>query len=217
METVTSPPRELPIVGGHLALDFANTVDDPLGPKRWDHIATVEGLMHWAERVGLMTGEATQGLHPPVSGADSPLSSAHLLREALNDVFGSLAEVEPVGGEAWGRLRRFIAEALDTAALTPADAPWGTYRYDWIHLADVRSVIHPVAAAAGQLLISDEMSRLKRCARARCPWLFLDYSKNYSRRWCNMDDCGRAEKIERYLAKRAAQRTAKPGEAEDSQ
>ena len=43
METVgnaTQNPRELPIVGGHLALDFANTVDDPEGPgalrPRWD-------------------------------------------------------------------------------------------------------------------------------------------------------------------------------------
>ena len=33
-------PRELPIVGGNLALDFANTVDDPDGPERHDHAGT---------------------------------------------------------------------------------------------------------------------------------------------------------------------------------
>lgn len=217
METATSPPRELPIVAGNLALDFANTVDDPLGPQRWDHIATVEGLMRWAGRVGLMTGEASQALHFSASKVASPLSTAHLLRQALNDVFGSLAEAEPVADEAWGRLRCFVADAHSAAALVPADSPRSTYRYDWIHLADIRSVIHPVAAAAGQLLVNDDLSRLKRCARARCPWLFLDYSKNHSRRWCSMDDCGRAEKIERYLAKRAAQRISKLDETEDLQ
>ncbi|WP_431899638.1 CGNR zinc finger domain-containing protein [Micromonospora chalcea] len=39
----------------------------------------------------------------------------------------------------------------------------------------------------------------------RCPdvhrdcGLFIDESKNRSRRWCSMDDCGTAEKIRRYV------------------
>lgn len=206
MEMPTTPPRELPIIGGHLALDLANTVDDPRGPERWDHIATVDGLAHWAERVGLATPESSQRLcaSDARTNADSGLSGVQLLRDVLNDVFGALAEGEPVTAEAWGRLRPFVAEAVSAAALVPEDHHRNAYRYDWSHLTDVHSVIDPVAASAGQLLISDDLSRLKRCAR--CPWLFLDHSKNQSRRWCDMNDCGRADKIERYLAKRATRR-----------
>jgi predicted RNA-binding Zn ribbon-like protein len=61
-----------------------------------------------------------------------------------------------------------------------------------------------VAEAAYRLLAAPEPARLKRCAG--CPWLFIDQSRNGSRRWCAMDDCGRHEKIRRYVTKRAAAR-----------
>jgi predicted RNA-binding Zn ribbon-like protein len=38
--------------------------------------------------------------------------------------------------------------------------------------------------------------------------LFLDRSKNGSRRWCSMDDCGTDLKKRRYVATRAARRAA---------
>jgi predicted RNA-binding Zn ribbon-like protein len=39
-------------------------------------------------------------------------------------------------------------------------------------------------------------SRLKSCPT--CGWLFLDASKNRSRRWCSMDTCGAVAKARRY-------------------
>jgi predicted RNA-binding Zn ribbon-like protein len=60
----------------------------------------------------------------------------------------------------------------------------------------------PVAAAAHRLLTATELSRLKRCVG--CPWLFLDRSKNGSRRWCSMEFCGTEEKMRRYVRKRRA-------------
>lgn len=209
METSTTP-RTLPIIAGHLALDFANTVDDPDGPERSDHIATTGGLMQWAHRMGLVADQREQprsSSHLP-SGPDTErvdqLSPALRLRQVLNDVFGSLADAEPVSEPAWCRLQPFIADAIAAAALVPLQPGHGPYRYDWTHVDGLGAVIHPVAAAAGALLVSEDLRRLKRCGR--CPWLFLDHSKNHSRRWCDMNDCGKAEKIERYLAKRAARR-----------
>ncbi|MFG1928500.1 CGNR zinc finger domain-containing protein [Cryptosporangium sp. NPDC048952] len=32
--------------------------------------------------------------------------------------------------------------------------------------------------------------RLEACRALDCGWLFLDNSRNASRRWCEMDDCG---------------------------
>lgn len=204
MDTELTPPRELPIVGGHLALDLANTVDDPDGPKRWDHVATTQGLLHWAQRVGLIASESVKDPNSPHIDTASLLTEARQMREDLHDVFGAIADAEPVSGDAWNRLRPFIAEALSSAFLIPTDSGPPLHRYDWSHLHDLRTVIHPVAAAASELLTSTDLVRLKRCGR--CPWLFLDHSKNQSRRWCDMNDCGRAEKNQRYVAKRAAHR-----------
>jgi predicted RNA-binding Zn ribbon-like protein len=67
----------------------------------------------------------------------------------------------------------------------------------------------PVAEAAYRLAISTDLARLKRCVG--CPWLFLDKSKNSSRRWCSMEFCGTERKKRRYVAKRAAGRRAARG------
>ena len=73
-----------------------------------------------------------------------------------------------------------------------------------LHAVTLASLGDNSYPAAGELLTSPQLSRLKKCAG--CPWVFLDQSKNLSRRWCAMDDCGTHEKILRYVARRAARR-----------
>jgi len=201
-----SSPRPLPILGGHLALDYANTVDDPLGPARHDHAATYDDLVGWSLRVGVVDDSRARGLlrlaAPDPENAQACLRRAHELRDILNELFGAVADGAPDVTGPWTRLRFFAAEARGAAQLTrTAD---GTYDWAWPQADDLGVLLHPIASAASDLLVSEDLRRLKRCAR--CPWLFLDHSRNHSRRWCDMDDCGRAAKIELYVARRAARR-----------
>jgi predicted RNA-binding Zn ribbon-like protein len=190
METREPEPRELPIVAGHLALDFANTVDDPLGPARHDHLGTYEDLVRWAVRAGVRTAGPAE-----LSSSDAALRRAHALRDTLNDVFGAVA----TGGEVgWADLRPYVVDAVAHASLSE------TYSLTWPDATEPHAMLWPVAHAAGELLTSQDVHRVKRCAG--CPWLFLDRSRNGSRRWCAMDDCGTHEKIRRYVARRAARR-----------
>jgi predicted RNA-binding Zn ribbon-like protein len=53
-------------------------------------------------------------------------------------------------------------------------------------------------------LTSGPLGRVKGCAG--CNWLFVDESKNKSRRWCSMEECGTHAKMRRYVARRAAKR-----------
>jgi predicted RNA-binding Zn ribbon-like protein len=204
---MTLAPRELPIVGGNLALDFANTVDDPLGPTRHDHVGTYPDLIHWSLRVHTLDEERAAQLlraaerEPGAAGA--AVERAHELREALNDVFGAVAEGADDVAARWPRLRTFAADAVAAAQL---DTRSRAHRWSWPGADDPGVVLHPVAAAAADLLVSAELERVKRCAR--CPWLYVDRSKNRSRRWCDMADCGTAEKMGRYVARRAAKRRA---------
>jgi predicted RNA-binding Zn ribbon-like protein len=207
METCEQrPPRELPIVGGHLALDFANTVDDPLGPARHDHAASYLDLIRWAVRTTTIRRRAAAALRRDAAtdpaGAAAALESAHQLRAALNDIFGAVADGARIAPGHWTRLRPFVANAVAAATLERSGS--NALRWTWNDTTDLTAVLHPIALAAAELLTSPDLSRIKRCAR--CPWLFLDNSKNHSRRWCDMNDCGRAQKIERYVARRAAAR-----------
>jgi predicted RNA-binding Zn ribbon-like protein len=210
----TRTPRELPIVGGHLALDFANTVDDPDGPERYDHAGTYPGLVAWSARVGIMRSDQAAALlaaaqeHPRAGSA--ALKRAHLLRRILIEIFTEIAAINSgpsatTGGSPpiarWGELR-----ALVTDAMAHAELVWegSTYQLTWADTTRLHAMLWPISLAASELITSPQLSRLKKCAG--CPWLFLDQSKNLSRRWCAMNDCGTQEKIRRYVTRRAASR-----------
>jgi predicted RNA-binding Zn ribbon-like protein len=93
--------------------------------------------------------------------------------------------------------------ALAHARLVPRGA-----RLDWAYEdRDLDRPLWPVALAAVDLLRSDRLARLKPCANWR--WLFLEASRNGSRRWRSMAHCGtvakvRATRARRHTARRAA-------------
>jgi predicted RNA-binding Zn ribbon-like protein len=224
METVnrTQNPRELPIVGGHLALDFANTVDDPEGPQRYDHAGTYSELVEWSARIGVLRPDQADALldaaaeHPLVSSI--AVRRAHALRRILIDTFteiavdnsGATAGAErPMPAAHWDALRPFVTEAVAHGELELCPEPvegraHAAYQLTWPETTRLDVMLGPIGLAALDLLTSPQLYRLKKCAG--CSWVFLDQSKNLSRRWCAMNDCGTHEKIRRYVSRRAAKR-----------
>ena len=203
------PTRSLPIVAGNLALDFANTVDDPGGVAHFDHIQDIAGLLAWAERRSVLpAGDHRELLALAERSPDrakAALRAAHRLREYIQSAFGAVASDHAVPDPAWRGIRVSAAAAVAHSRLV-VDA-------DGVHLgwdfSTLDAVTWPVAYAAADLLTGRLLSRVKQCAG--CPWLYLDQSKNSSRRWCSMDDCGRHEKIVRYVERRAARRRSSGG------
>lgn len=206
-------PRELPIVGGHLALDLANTVDNPAGPTRHDHLTGYDDLLTWSLRAGTVTDDQAARLRRRAArrraDAAATLQRAHALRDALNDTFGAVADGSGDPASHWPRLRPSVADAAAAVTLQTDPDP---HRWSWPQSDDLAAPLHPVAYAAADLLVSKDLHRVKRCAG--CPWLFLDRSRNHSRRWCDMADCGTVQKMQRYVARRStARRRAATGSA----
>ena len=208
METFRAdlPVRPLHVVGGNLALDFANTVDFPDGHAHFDHIQDVPRLLSWARNVEVLSDpqqdELTALVRDRSAVAAASLRRAHALRRSVQSVFGAIADGQPLPEGPWRDLRRSIAEAIGHADLTA--------NHDQVRLVwgggSLDAVIWPVAYAAHELLTGGSLGRVKRCVA--CPWLYVDHSKNSSRRWCTMDDCGKSEKMRRYVERRAARRRA---------
>jgi len=220
METITRltrPSRELPIVGGHLALDFANTVDDPYGPERYDHAGTYPELVAWSIRIGISRPSEAAALLAVAAerprARSNALTRAHALRKILISVFTAAAMINsseiaaaPEAPEAiliaqWQNLRPFVTEAMAHAELASGDH---AYQLTWPVIERLDAMLWPIAVAASQLLTGPQLGRLKKCAS--CPWLFIDQSKNFSRRWCDMNVCGTHEKMRRYVIRRAAKK-----------
>jgi predicted RNA-binding Zn ribbon-like protein len=207
METLpqtASAPRELLIIGGHVALDFANTIDDPGGPAYYDHAATWADLLAWSVRVAMLTPARARHLDEivPIAARDTTVRKAQGLRAAITHLFGACAEAGSPRPEHWLALRPFAADALGHAILDDGGA--SATRLVCPPTDDPDDLWRPIALAATELISSPEIDRVKRCAQ--CPWLFVDHSRNHSRRWCSMDDCGTAVKTQRYVARRAEAR-----------
>ena len=61
-------------------------------------------------------------------------------------------------------------------------------------------------AEAAELFSRPEPLPLKRCIGRNCGWFFLDTSRNKSRHWCSMTDCGNRAKARRHRARRQEER-----------
>jgi predicted RNA-binding Zn ribbon-like protein len=204
--SMETPDRisELRLVGGNLALDFANTAEGTSeGEIEREHLLGYEGLVFWGCHVGLLSGEDGERLlrkgRERLAEADAIYARALGFRGHLYGVFQAVAEGDDPPAEGVEALRRLECEALSRAKLAPSG---GGFAWEWALGGDLAGVLWPVAHAATELLTSGSLERVKGCAG--CNWLFVDESKNKSRRWCSMEECGTHAKMRRYVARRAA-------------
>lgn len=167
---------ELRIVGGDPALDLVNTLGDDRVP---DPLQDDAAFAAWTERIGV--GRPQPGDHV----------EARALRALVDGVFRPLAnDQEPPRG-ALSELAARAGAALERARL---DRTGDRFAPVWED-----DPLSALAVSALDLLRSGPLDRLKACEG--CPWLFLDTSRNHSRRWCSMDDCGARVKMRRYRAR----------------
>jgi predicted RNA-binding Zn ribbon-like protein len=196
--------------GGHLALDFVNTMggSHELPPEPHDeHLRSYGDLLAWSVRTGVLE-EASASRLAGVA-ASEPRRAARVLGEAIAQreqayaVLRALAEGRQPDVEAVRGVEEKAREALGGARLSPV--PGAAYRWAWDADDDLRLPLRPLAWATVELLGEGPLDRLKRCEG--CRWLFLDQSKNRSRHWCSMEVCGTNAKKRRYVERRRRTRT----------
>lgn len=173
-------------IAGNLALDFANTVSWRDTARQTDLFGTWEGLRSWAHDAGLT-------LPPGAASSQQHLSDIRELREAVNDIGSAIAQgIEPPE-PATLLLRDVLAGAIGRGCLTGQP----------LHpeFADQDYLLGSIAWSALQLFGGSELDHIKECPFHDCRWLFVDRSKNRSRRWCDMNTCGNRAK------KKAMERT----------
>ncbi|MBL6276108.1 ABATE domain-containing protein [Micromonospora fiedleri] len=200
METPEDVTR-MRLVGGNLALDFVNTRSGPpTGAPDDDTLTSYPDLVAWGVYAGALTpaqaAALRRGARADPGGAEATLGQALRTRDDLDEVFRALATGRDPSASALARLRDGEADALRHARLERDHTYVWTWRADDTLARPLRPVVH----AAVALLTAGQLDRIKGCGG--CRFLFHDESKNRSRRWCSMDDCGTAEKIRRYVTAR---------------
>jgi predicted RNA-binding Zn ribbon-like protein len=202
--------RRFEFRGGVPCLDFVNTVGWRLTDRPSEYLRSYENLLTWGRQAGLLTPEETEGLSQQATldpeGAQETLSRALALREAIHRAITAAIAGEPQDESDLSALNRELSIALSRLRVMPAGDAYG-WGWDWSGddgRPPLDSPLWPVARSAAELLTSPKLSRVKVCADKGCGWVFLDESRNSSRRWCDSRDCGNRERVRRYLTRKRA-------------
>lgn len=201
MATEVHAPFQL--VGGHPALDFANTLDNRGSDNEIELLASYEDLLRFAEQSEVIgAADARQFARAAQRDKHSAariLGDATEMREAIFQVFDAASRAQSSPQSALDLFNKFVREAYVHRVLAPQQ---GGYHWRWSEGTDnPRAVLWAIALHAAQLLASDDLSRVRSCASEKCDWLFLDHSKSHSRRWCDMRVCGNRNKVRRFYQK----------------
>ena len=193
--------------GGVPCLDFVNTVSWRLTDSPSDYLRTYEDLLAWGRQAGLLTLKEAEGLARRAAmdpdGAQETLSRAITLREAIHRAISAAISGEPQDESGLSAFNRELSMALSRLCVMPAgDAyAWG-WNWSGNDAGPLDRPLWVVARSAAELLTSPRLGRVKVCADGGCGWVFLDESRNGSRRWCDSRDCGNRERVRRHLARK---------------
>lgn len=195
--------------GGSLCLDFHNHLRraalDELAPE-----AAWERVLIWAAQTGIADDPTIAALR----GFTDEQAIAMLLRRlrrqwiALHAVLLDLARGAQPDEEAVHVLNNELSEALRHARIVPAGVGFG---WSWSDEIRPERLLWPVMRSAADLLTSGDLDRLRVCDNKDCGWLFVDRSRNRSRRWCDMQDCGNVAKVRRFRARQRHEDTSSRG------
>ena len=210
--------------GGMLCLDFANTLEPRGGPPplEWpsgvdmrDELTSYVDLVAWAVHKDTLDAHAAVGIIDAADadshGAEEALGRAHALRDVIYRAFWQLAEGGTPTREDLAVIMREYADASAHAGLVVSE---NSVEWDWSgNGTALARPLWAVARSAVHLLTTGDRQRIKVCPGLgrpplACAWLFYDATKNGSRRWCSMADCGAASKAQIQTARRRASRTA---------
>lgn len=201
--TVAGTPLPFEFVGGHVALDFTNTVSWGGESRSEERLGSYAQLLKWVKEAGLPIDVASlelRGKAEPQAAARA-VTEALALRDDLHEFFLARSRGGSLPASLVGRMNRRLADAL--GRLEVREIREGKHRgLAWRVRAGraLDAPLHWIVWEAAAVLTSNE--RIKRCANPTCGWVFLDRSRRGNRRWCDMAVCGSRHKARKYYRKK---------------
>jgi predicted RNA-binding Zn ribbon-like protein len=184
-------------------LAFVNTLSSRPLAAPVERLVSYDALVDWAREQHFVSAAAADRLlaeakkHP--HQAALVLARAKEFREALNGLAAAIDAGRQPAADVLATISDALAAAYANGRLVPHE---GTLQ--WVAGAedDLNRIIWEIGRAAGRLMVSPRLGRVRACAASDCGWWFVDDTKNRSRRWCDMTLCGNREKLRRFRSRR---------------
>ena len=208
MKVLQSSAAQVRLIAGQLCLDFVNTVD---GRSRYsprsnnvlrDKLGNYSDLVEWSQNAGIVTTLESRRLieegKRKATEAAKVFERAIALREALYRIFQALLKDRTPPSVDLDTLNDELQRARSHERLTRAG---DGFTWEWVGPTALDRMLWSIAHSGAEYLTAGDLSRLRECGGEECGWLFEDTSKNRSRQWCVMQDCGNLEKVRRFRAR----------------
>jgi predicted RNA-binding Zn ribbon-like protein len=206
---MSQSPLPFQFIAGALCLDFVNTVGSHTSSAATEKLREFADLVRWAHEARIIQQSEARELlafsktYP--HEASGILDKARAFRESLFSIFAKLNRKErpnEIDLTALNETLRSFPIHLEIRL----QGQEFSCRREMIQSRDAR-LLAPVAWSAADLLASDQLHQVHQCASATCGWFFVDTTKNHSRRWCMMSDCGSMAKAKRYYQRKKKRKT----------
>ena len=186
--------------GGWLCLDYINTIRHRFETPQQDYLEEYGQIVTWFLRKQLITSHEATLLRKHLRTL--PAIAAHQFcieaRETMYQLFLAVIHQKKPEVPVQEHFNELVKEMCQVRTITIEAHQ--TVQEGWAKEPErLQYPLYPVIKSAYELLVSDLLRRVKECQA--CGWLFLDKSKNGSRRWCNMQTCGSSAKSKRYYRK----------------
>ena len=170
-----------------------------------DKLGEYSDLVEWSRHSGIVTaieaGRLIKASKRNAAEARDVFDRAIALREALYRICKATmtgrrpqkVDLEIVNDELLGARTH---ERLTHMAVG--------FTWEWVGSeAALDRMLWSIAHSGAELLTTGDLSRLRECGGEECGWLFEDTSRNRSRQWCHMQDCGNLAKVRRFRSRLA--------------
>jgi predicted RNA-binding Zn ribbon-like protein len=182
------------LLGGRLALDFANIPSYPGAPAHrlsWEELIVFLEASHIVSNERGSTLLALSGSEP--DAAQILLARSTDLRDSLRKIFGAIVRKEAIAPDWTEPINRILRITEGHDELVSANSGWKLEfvaresGLDWLLAA--------VARSAAEILVEGAQARVRICANPVCGLFFSDHSRTHRRRWCSMAVCGNRNKV----------------------
>lgn len=204
MAVTNTDASNLALIGERLCLDFANTASWHEKDYPDELLTSYDKLVVWSKHAGILSSEQGEALLEESDRsprkAEKVLGNCIELRETIFRIFRQVAKGENIDSSDLSIFNQYLEKAYRYAEILPDGKDFKlSFRKGE---EELDCMLWPIIQSAVDLLLSEKLDRVKQCEGDPCGWLFYDTSRNKSRRWCTMEDCGNREKARRHYRKK---------------
>jgi predicted RNA-binding Zn ribbon-like protein len=180
------------LVGEEISFDFINTISWRGTERENDWLDNPQNFITWALATGIVNAGQAKALKTQSKvDLENQLYQVHTVRNDLYKILTPFAFDKKPAPESIKKIDAMIYKISKHRHIDPK-----SYQWVWDEPVSFSEILAPVIWNAAYVISDLDHSRIKHCPT--CNWVFYDNTKNRSRKWCDMEDCGSRDKSLRY-------------------